>query len=226
MTEDDDLLAAEYALGLLSADDARVAEARLRADAALSLRVAWWRDQLAPLADEVSVAPRPQLWDAIAARLPVNDDARDAARPWKWATGALGAVAAALLAVVALRPDAAPPPPGPVPTAPLVASLSGADGAAVTISYDAASGRMLVAPLVLDAGAGDAELWIIPAGSTEAVSMGVIDTRAPAMHETPVEKRPMLGPGATFAISIEARGGSPTGRAQGPIVASGKIVTT
>jgi anti-sigma-K factor RskA len=224
LTGEDDILAAEYALGLLSPDEATAAEARMKTDAPLSLRVAWWRDQLSPLADEAAAEPGSHVWRGIEARLGVNDNAVDAARPWKWATGGMGAIAAALLAVIALRPDPAPMP-VPVPAAPLVASLSGERGMAVAIAYEAGSGRMLVTPVKLDPGKGDAELWIIPVGATVPVSMGVLKAEGATMRMLPADKRPLLGNGATFAISQEAKGGSPTGKAQGPIVALGKITT-
>ncbi len=223
MTEEDDILAAEYALGLLSLEDAATTERRLKTDGALSLRVAWWRDQLSPLAIEAEVEPAAHVWGAIEARLGVNDNAPDRARPWKWATGGMGAVAAALLAVIALRPD---PAPLPVPTSavPIVASLSGERGMAVTVAFDASSNRMLVTPVSLDPGKGDAELWVIPVGKTVPVSMGVIDARSAASHNVDAARAALLAPGATFAVSQEVRGGSPTGAAQGPIIASGKII--
>ena len=245
MTEADDILAAEYALGLLSPDEAAAVEARFAADAPLSVRVAWWRDQLSPLAVEASAEPGAHVWPAIAARLGANDTAArrgandtaarsgandnlsDPARPWKWATGAMTAVAATLLATVALRPDPAPvqlPAPGVAAAAPMVASLSGESGAAVTVACDTATKRMLVTPVVLDAGTGDAELWVIPVGATVPVSLGVIDAKTAASHALDPARIGLMLPGATFAISQEAKGGSPTGAPQGAIVASGKII--
>ena len=222
MSDEDEILAAEYALGLLSPAEAAAVEVRFPTDAALSLRVAWWRDQLSPLADEAAVPAPAHLWDGIAARLGVNDNPRDRARPWKWATGGMGAIAAALLAVIVLHPLPTPIAP-PVPAAPMVASLSG-EGAAVTIAYDAGTGKMLVTPVSLDPGKGDAELWVIPVGQTAPISMGVIDARAAGSRPVDARRAALLAPGATFAISQEAKGGSSTGQPQGPIVASGKII--
>lgn len=229
MNPDDDILAAEYALGLLSPEEAAAAERRMKTDAPLSLRVAWWRDQLSPLADEAADAPAaepgPQVWRGIETRLGVNDNAPDAARPWKWATGGMGAVAAALLAVIALRPEPVPVvAPAPVIAAPMVASLSGTRGAAVAIAYDKAGGRIVITPVALDAGAGDAELWVIPVGQTVPVSLGVIDANVARSHSVEPRYVALLTSDATFAISLEAKGGSPTGAPQGPVVASGKLI--
>jgi len=226
VTHDDDILAAEYALGLLSADEATATEARLRADAALSLRVAWWRDQLSPLADAAGVEPPPAVWRAITARLGANDNppVADPARRWKWATAGMGAIAASLLVALLTLPGP-PPPAAPQPVRPtlLVAGIAGERGAAVAIAFDAGNRRMLVTPVALDAGKGDAELWIIPAGGTVPVSLGVIDVNAARQHSLDPRHGALLVPGATFAISQEAKGGSSTGAPQGPVVASGKI---
>jgi len=227
VSEDDDLLAAEYALGLLSPQEAWAAEARLKTDAPLSLRITWWRDQLSSLAVETEAEPAAQVWQAIEKRLGVNDNVIDRARPWKWATGGLSAVAATLLAVIALRPAVAPAPvpvPLPVAVAPMVASLAGEKGMAVTIAFDSSSGRMLVTPVTLDPGKGDAELWVIPVGQTVPISMGVIDAKLAHSRALDARHAAMLAPGATFAISQEAKGGSPTGAAKGPVIALGKII--
>lgn len=226
---DDDILAAEIALGLLGAQESADADARLVADAAFALRVAWWRDQLGPLADELAVEPPTTLWPRIASRLASNDDVPDTARPWRWATAISSAAAAVLLGVVVLRPDAAPPPPAPTVAPPveavaLVASLSGKGGTAVTVAYDRTAARLLVTPVALERGAGDVELWVIPVGQTAPVSLGVVDADRAGLHTVDAAKVGLLAQGATFALSQEARGGSATGAPQGPIVASGKII--
>lgn len=228
MTDEDDILAAEFALGLLDPAEAEAVQLRARTDGPLSLRIAWWRDQLAPLAREVEAVPPESVWTKIAAGIGANDNVPADARPWKWATGGMGAIAAALLAVVVLRPLPTPVTPpsvaAPAAAAPLVASLSGERGMAVTIAYDAASSRMLVTPVSLDPGKGDAELWVIPVGQTVPVSMGVIDSKGAASHNVDAAHAKLLAPGATFAISQEAKGGSTTDLPQGAIVVSGKII--
>ena len=75
-------------------------------------------------------------------------------------------------------------------------------------------------------GQGDAELWVIPVGSDKAVSLGVIDARQPRSHQLTDEQARLVAPGAVFAISLEPLGGSPTGKATGPIVAKGTLIAT
>ncbi|MFM5885631.1 MAG: anti-sigma factor domain-containing protein [Novosphingobium sp.] len=219
MNDDDDLLAAELALGLV--DDPAVA-ARQVADPVFAERVAWWEQRFAGLTKPIEAEPATDLWPRIAARLPQNDNSRGLLR-WKLISGGLAAVSAVTLFMLAQRPQIELP---PAPTAPAVASLSGEKGSALAISYDATTRRLTVAPVQLDPGKGDAELWVIPAGSSEAISLGVIDAHKPATHQLAPAQARLVGTGATFAISLEPIGGSPTGHATGPIVASGKLVET
>ena len=224
LTDEDDILAAELALGLLDSVEAAALAPRMAADAAFAARVDWWRNQLAPLAQRGAVEAPPSTWQNIAARLPANDNLRTVRR-WQGISAVLGTVAAALLVVVVTRvPVEAPQPVANGPQ--LAAGLAGERGNAVAITYDGASRRMMIAPVKLDSGPGDAELWIIPVGATVPVSLGVIDAAAPQVHQMDAAQAAMMVEGATFAISQEPRGGSPTGKATGPIVASGKIVTT
>jgi anti-sigma-K factor RskA len=219
MSDDDDLMAAELALGL---NDDPAAAARRDADPVFAERVAWWEQHFAGLTWPLGAEPAPDLWPRIAARLPQNDNSRGVLR-WKLISGGLAAVSAVALLMLAQRPQIALP---PAPSAPAVASLSGEKGSALAISYDATTRRLTVAPVLLDPGKGDAELWVIPVSSNEAVSLGVIDAHKPVTHQlTPAQAR-LVAAGATFAISLEPIGGSPTGHATGPIVASGKLVAT
>jgi anti-sigma-K factor RskA len=222
VTDDDDILAAEFALGLLDRAESEAVQLRVRSDAVLSLRIAWWRDQLVPLVAEAEVAPPERLWARIASQLPVNDNLPRLMKRWRaLAIGATG-IAAALAVFVGSRQPT--PLPLTLQPAPMVATLSGeTNPAIVTVSYDATSGQMTIAPSSLTAGAGDAELWIIPEDGKPR-SMGVIDTKSPAGHAVAIERRTFVHPGATFAISLEPKGGSPTGSPTGSVIATGKII--
>lgn len=224
MTEDDDILAAEFALGLLDDVEAEVVQVRARTDAALSLRIAWWRDQLAPLAAELATPAPDRVWKRIEARLPVNDNSATLLQRWRAATVASVSVAAALALFMVMRPLPTPVV-APPAAAPMMAALSGEKGVVVAVSYDATSGKLTVAPTVLDRGRGDVELWIIPAGGTPR-SLGVIDAQSVQTNAVSAASRSYVQPGATFAITQEVKGGSPSGQPAGPIVAAGKIIRT
>lgn len=219
MSDDDDLLAAELALGLV---DDTAAAARSAADPAFAERVAWWDARFAGLTAPLGEEPSPELWRRIAARLPSNDNAGGLLR-WKVISGGLAAVSAIALFMLAQRPQIELP---PQPGAPVVASLSGEKGSALAISYDSTARRLTIAPVQLDPGKGDAELWVIPVGSKEVISLGVIDAKKPSSRQLNPAQARLVAAGATFAVSLEPTGGSPTGQATGPIVASGKLVET
>lgn len=220
--DDDDLLAAEFALGLLDDAEADGVIARARADGALSLRIAWWRDQFIGLAED-SAAPPDGLWREIAARLPVNDNAAAALRRWRAAASGAMTVAAALLVFVAVRPAPAPIVVTRQAPAPMVAMLTGEGGRQVALSYSAASGHIRIIPAAIDAKAGDAELWVIPADGKPR-SMGVFGDKADEDHAVPPAMRTLMTEGATFAVSLEPKGGSPKDGPTGPVVATGKMI--
>jgi anti-sigma-K factor RskA len=100
----DELLAAEYALGVLAGPDRASAERRMARDSAFATMVAAWERRLAPWASEIAeVAPSPDLWARVAAELPAQPPQR--AGFWNslafWRGFAIvGALAAACLAVV------------------------------------------------------------------------------------------------------------------------------
>ena len=222
MTDDDDeILSAEIALGLLDGPEGAAARRRAAADPALATRVDWWQEQFAALVED-GVEPGPSLWPRITAALPPNDNAVALVGRWRATAIAAMLVAVVLGTSLALRP--APPAPisAPVATPVLLASLTGERGVLATIAYNAAAGRLTIVPGELRTGAGDAELWIIPAGGT-AHSLGTIDPAKATTTPARADARQFIGTGATFAITLEQRGGSPTGQPQGPIVASAII---
>jgi len=62
------LVAAEYVLGVLGAEERREVERRLAQDPALATEVAFWEERLGGLADAVApVAPPPHTWSRIEA---------------------------------------------------------------------------------------------------------------------------------------------------------------
>ena len=223
MNDDDNILAAEVALGLLDGGEAEAARRRVAADPALASRVEWWRDRFEGLAEE-RAEPSASLWPRIDARLPRNDNSAAQVRRWR-----AGAFAATLVAVVlgsslALRPSPAPVAPSVAPAAAplLLASLTGEGGVVATVAYDPATARLTLVHGAIDTHQHDPELWIIPAGGT-ALSLGTIDPVHSTTTPARADARRHIGAGATFAITLEQRGGSPTGKAQGPIIASGII---
>lgn len=215
--------AAEYVLGTLDPRERRAAEWRMRRDPAFGSAVARWSEQLAALDSGLAPVPPPEsVWRGIEAGLkgtaqPMTDPGhlRRSVTRWRFATAAT-ALAAVLVAAVAM-PRLLAPPPGP---ASYVAVLGGEGGApAFVASVNTAEGtirlRRVGSPPPPDR---SFELWKVPA-TGPTVSLGVADSER--------ELKPLdvaLAPGERLAISVEPKGGSPTGQATGPVVYLGTLL--
>ncbi len=228
--DDDDLVAGEYVLGLLEGPERAGAEARAAADPAFAERVEAWAVRLAPMLTGTPADPPTSVWQGIAARLAANDEeaparSQSSARGWRIATIGASAIAASLALVLVTRPAPVPEAPRAIvsPQPVLVASLSDEKTAsAATISVEEAGGQLLVTPVRLPEDGRSPELWIIPGDGTP-LSLGFFRGVAASRVAVPAQHRAHIHQGATFAITLEPAGGSPTGAPTGPITASGKI---
>ena len=221
---EDGVLAAEYVLGVLPPAEYAATAQRLRTDPALRAEYRVWRTRLASLDDQFAEAPAPaRIWPALERRLFAGPAE---ARGW-WNSLALWrglSAAAAAVAVIAIGVNLATPRPDPNAfAAQLVAALS-AQGSNVQVValYNAQTGQIRITPIAGDVVPGkDYELWAIE-GQQAPKSLGVIpiDTRKDVTIKPDILAG--FGSGTTLAITLEQQGGSPTGQAQGPIVAAGK----
>ncbi len=224
LSEDDIALAGEYVLGLLDAAGEASVNARIATDYDFASEVEAWRGRLQAMLER-EVAPPQHIWSAINRLIPPSTQQDLGANKlvfWRTLTG-ISVSAAALLGMLLLqKPDAVSI---PVPDAPLIAALASETGsAALTASYEASSGRLIVTPVSLDTGQRYPELWIIPADG-KARSLGMVATRTPTSVVVPVSLRQHLAAGGTLAITPEPKDGAPDGKATGPVIASGKIAT-
>jgi anti-sigma-K factor RskA len=225
LSDDDIALAAEVALRLLDPAALASANARMTNEPAFAAEVRAWEDRLDPLLDDKDEAPPPHIWNGISRQMSrsvtSNDNAR-ALRLWRGIAAASTAIAATLGVVTLTRP---PVPIQIAPGAPLVAALAGEPRtAALAASYDRASGSLVLTPLVLKTGTLFPELWIIPEGGA-ARSLGIVRRDRPMRIIVSAELRALVGSGATLAITPEPAGGAPNGKATGPVIASGKIIS-
>ncbi|WP_269713308.1 anti-sigma factor [Caulobacter sp. NIBR2454] len=224
--DDKDFSAAEYALGVLSADERVRARRRMETEPAFAAEVADWDRRLAPLIEEVrSVTPPRTVWLRIKAGLgaqPVG--VWNNLTTWRVATAASLTAAAACLAIIVTTP--VPAPQGMIvaeqkPTPMAVAALKPEGGPpAFVVAYDEAGKRLIIAPAaVTPDGVHDHELWMLqPDG--KPVSMGVISAGQVLVIPT---NRFGLTSSGSLAVSAEPLGGSPTGVPTGPVVAAGQL---
>lgn len=230
--DEHDILAGEYALGVLTGDDLRRARALEASDPSFRANTERWIGRFAHFLDDVkAVDPPRQIWVRIAAVVGSSGVAgnvlvlRRRLNLWRgFAVGMTG-----LAACLALFNLVRPPGPGParvqqVPAAPMVAVLSDEREAKVVASWDpdrrqlvmAVSGKLSGDP------AHSHELWVIPSGG-KPVSLGTLSGSDQSHVRLAEALAQLLREGATIAISVEPRGGSPTGAPTGPVVASGAL---
>ncbi len=221
----DDLLAAEYVLGVLPADERQLASGRIDAETGFARLVDSWEVNLSPIgAAYAEVEPPATIKPAIDRRLFSSTAASTTAPSGSlWSSLAFwrGLTAAALAALVLYVAVPYVRPPVVVPQERLVASLA-ADGSDVKylVVYDAGRRDVGLSLVSGERGAGkDFELWMIE-GKNAPVSMGIIP--AGQVTHIPVTQQ-KLAQGAVLAVSVEPTGGSPTGQPTGPVVAAGDL---
>jgi anti-sigma-K factor RskA len=206
LREEDDMLAAEYALGVLDAADRAAAEARAATDPAFAAAIARWQDQLSPLnAGYAEVAPPARVRQNIEQRLfPTTAAPRHRFALWGGLAG-LALAASVVVGVLVLQP--------PEPAAPQLQAALAADGAPVAFAA-AWDGQSLAVTRVSGAAAApgqDYQLWLIgPSGVPESLGLlGDGDT---------LVTRADLAPGLVLAVSVEPAGGSPLPTPTGPVI--------
>jgi len=222
-TDDGNLIAGEYVLGVLSAADRREVERRLAQEPRLASEVAFWEERLGGLTDAVApVAPPKAAWSRIetaigtAPRPPSVWQSLTFWRSFAIVSATLAAASIAALAYIGLVPGA---------RAPLMATLSGSAGQPNFVATVTATGNTLViVPAALLTNDPRAfELWLIPSGETRPRSLGLVQPGQPIRLDIPPDLAGRVTPDATLAVSLEPPGGSPTGLPTGPVIAAGKL---
>ncbi len=221
----DEVIAGEYVLGVLSAEDRRKVEARLRNDRVFAAMVSRWEENLSTINHELeTMPPSPRVYSVIEQR--IFEPSTRQARPQRslWASlpfwrGAALAMTALSVVLVALGPEifrSAPPAPEQI------AELEGTGSPMGLVAhFDAAKGMLMMTPVAAkQESAKSLELWLVEDGKAP-VSLGVLPQSGEGMIRVPDSMRPRLK-GAVLAVSVEPLGGSPTGVATGPVIASGR----
>ena len=232
---DDELLAGEFVLGVLDAQERASAQARSERDPAFAARIAHWEQRLAPWLSGYASVPAPaHVWPEICRRLGWQRDATPRGGLWRslalWRTAtALAAVAAvALWLIRPVPPPVAVTPPTPeAAAAKPVTTLAHADGTPGWLaSVDRARGSVLMVPVPSppDAQGRVPELWIIPAGRAP-ISLGEVSIDKSHNVTVPQAARADLVSGAVLAITLEPAAGIPHSAPSGPVIAKGTIRT-
>jgi anti-sigma-K factor RskA len=213
---DRDLLAAEYVLGSLEGEERDEAVRLLASDPAFARSVAVWQQRLTPLAAQVTaVRPPVELWDRIDAdTAPATATVlpfRRQLRFWQATSAGALAIAASLAAFMLLHQ------PEPARVAMLTPLAVGAPVMVATVEHN---GSLIVRPsaAIVVPSDKDLELWSLTQGETRPHSLGVL----PASGKQGVAS---LAPNTQLLVSLEPKGGSPTGQPTGPVLYGGWLTT-
>jgi len=278
-SEDHIVLAAEYALGTLDADERAQVEAIMSIDKDFVAMVQAWEYRLGVLNQMVgSVEPRPEVWDRIRTAVglaepqeplllpeaplppPVASELVAAAtaaensnvirlaiqlRRWRNIASFTSAIAAVLVAMIAVgiyQPDLLPEgirpkprtevvevktPPAPAPPSAQYIAVLQKDGEspAFILTVDGATRNFTVRKVGAQPEPGRSyELWIVSDKLQRPRSLGVIGGSDFTARPVLSAYAPEVVNQATYAVTVEPEGGSPTGAATGPIVFTGKLI--
>jgi anti-sigma-K factor RskA len=223
---EDDLLAAELALGVLAGAERAAAQSRAARDPLFASVVAAWEERLAPWAAEMSEVPAPpQVWERIAAAIDADLPAEKQSSGW-WqslafwrglslATGALAAACLGALIYLGNAPQSVP----------LMAAIEGGGHRHFVATIDTRAGNIAIVPAAYSADATrEPELWLIPADGKPR-PLGMLRADRAVTIKIPSELAALTIGNAVLAVSLEPPGGSPTGLPTGPVIATGKLTS-
>lgn len=214
-------LAAEYALGTLRGGALARFRRWLHEDAALARAVAEWEARLAPMAQTIApVRPPSRVWKEIEARV------GPAVKEKSFIGRALGLVASGALAAALFMTVLLPVAHRPFGGASYVAVLSDprTQKPVLFVSAGRKDRELRVKTLDPAIHVADAslELWALPRGG-KPKSLGVVSGAKAVLHLASSADQ-SLSDVPILAVSLEPKGGSPTGLPTGPVLYSGPCV--
>ncbi|OPA96396.1 anti-sigma factor [Pseudomonas fluorescens] len=213
-------LAADYAIGLMPATARKRFEHLLLDDAALRTELGHWQDALASLTGTLPERPVPDhVWAGIKARIEPQVLHVPAKKPFWMNFRLLAAACAVVLALfvgVLYQRDN---------TAQYNATLVNASQQPA-LRIQAFADYLQVEPLttVVLEPTRAMELWAVPAGG-KPISLGLMPDSGKGRIPLSKEQQALLTAPLTLAVSLEPRGGSPTGQPTGPVLYQGALAT-
>lgn len=229
--DDIDALAGEYVLGTLTSAERQDVDGRRHREKALDANIRAWERRLGPLGETLApVAPSPELYDKIRARLMLANNvvpfvAREqvllakVAR-WRNAAAGMSAVAAALVGVIGWQGYNVQA----VPTQYVAVLQTEDEKPAFLLTVNTVTNVFCISAINAPKQQNKSyQVWLVHDEMPGPKSLGLF-------HEGEMDVRPMatgkehdMFMDATFAVSLEPDGGSPTGSPTGPVVFSGKL---
>jgi len=219
-SEELDLLAGEYVLGVLEPGPMREVESASRTNTELARAVANWEERLAGLSRLASPAEPPvDLWERIERQIERPEAVRQRVRLWNclgfWrgSTAVAAAFAACLALYIALVPSAR--------ETRFVAVLHAPQQESAAWVATMGGNDLLLHQVATAVPPGDKafELWSIPSGGAPK-ALGVISASGQLEVGALAD---VIQDGGMLAISIEPKTGSPSGVPTGPVVFVGRV---
>ena len=165
-------------------------------------------------------------------------------RRWRVATATMGVLAACLLALVVIQetdPDLLPGSlqpkrkivevvktvevPSPKPAEFVAVLQKDASSPAFLLTFDLEKRLLTVRTVGAEHQAGKSyELWLVSDKYPAPRSLGVIGSATYTVRQPGPEYDPVVINRATYAVSLEPEGGSPTGAPTGPVLYTGRLL--
>jgi anti-sigma-K factor RskA len=233
MTElgDIDALAGEYVLGTLDIGEREAVEERRLSEPELDQAIKAWERRLAPLMDTVRpLSPPANLYNKVRARIGLSAHvvslrAREQrlvqrASLWRNATAGMTALAASLVGFIGWREAYH----AQVPTQYVAVLQAGADKPAFLLTVDTKTQNCVISAIAAPKQPQKSyEVWMVSDQLKSPKSLGVMAEGD--MHVMPMDDGPetAMFMNATFAVSLEPEGGSPSGAPTGPVLYQAKL---
>jgi anti-sigma-K factor RskA len=231
LSPDDDFAAAEFALGTLDAAERATLSARRLREPELDVAIRGWEARLSPLAEATTpITPPTDLFPAIEARIKAaasgftgENVAYLQQRVTRWRAAAVAATGLAAMLAVGVFVREATRPASPHE---FVAVLQqSADSPAFVATVNITSGELSVRPLAAPPQTDKSyELWIIDAKLGAPRSLGLLSDQAVTRNPGLAGYDRAVVADATYAVTVEPKGGSPDGKPSGPPVFVGKLL--
>lgn len=228
MTERDDLdmLVAEYVLGTLPPEDRQYVENQRQQDPKVEALILQWEERLGRLADQIEpVKPSSGLFAKIEKSLDRIESApRDAAKVvamrsqlnrWRWSTAFASAAALVLVAILAFQPT-----PEPESQSFVAVFQHNDEQPAFLLTVDLGERKLNIQRVTAEPRPEKSyQLWIkADELGPNPRSVGVLNNDFTVDNANLQDYDPALLKKATFGISVEPKGGSPTGQPTGPAI--------
>lgn len=232
--DDIDALAGEYVLGTLDQVERAEVAARRKREPRLDEAIFAWERRLSPLAETLApVQPSANLYGRIRAQIGLAQNVatlkarervlRRRANRWRSAFVGMTAMAAALSGVLIWREAIAPP----LSTQYVAVLEAEGKGPAFLLTVDTRTNTCVITAIHAPRQPSKSyEVWMIHEELPHPKSLGVLaegEMNVMPMSRGPESEMMMQ---ASFAVSLEPEGGSPSGVPSGPVLFTGKLIQT